>query len=97
MEASHDLEVAKYYLRESRPESSLYYLRSVLLNYPRTEAYIEAQAMYDELARYRDGASEQSEPQNSAGREADSSWADSSWAGASWVDSGMGSEGGGAE
>ena len=76
MQASHDLEVAKYYLRESRPESSLYYLRSVLLNYPRTEAYIEAQAMYDELARYRDAAYEQSEQQNSARREADSSRVD---------------------
>ncbi|MBI4583944.1 MAG: outer membrane protein assembly factor BamD [Planctomycetes bacterium] len=52
MEAQHDLKVAKYYLRESRPEAALYYLRSVLLNSPNTEAAREAREIYRHMAVY---------------------------------------------
>ncbi len=53
MEAQHDLKVAKYYIRESRPEAAMYYLREVLLNNPRTDAAREAREMYRQMARFR--------------------------------------------
>lgn len=53
MEARHDLKVAKYYLRESRPEAAMYYLRSVLLNNPTTDAAAEAREIYRQMARFR--------------------------------------------
>lgn len=53
MEARYDLKIAKYYLRESRPTAATYYLQSVILNYPKTEAYSEAREIYQEMERLR--------------------------------------------
>lgn len=52
MEAQHDLSVAKYYLRESRPRAARFYLRSVLLNNPKTDAAREARPMFQQLSEY---------------------------------------------
>ena len=53
MEAGHDLKVAKYYLRESRPEAAMYYLREVLLNNPKTDSAREAREIYEQMADFR--------------------------------------------
>jgi len=55
MQAQHDLTVAKYYLRESRPQAARFYLRSVLLNNPKTDAAREARPMFQELSKYDAG------------------------------------------
>jgi outer membrane protein assembly factor BamD len=52
IEAQHDLTVAKYYLRESRPRAARFYLRSVLLNNPKTDAAREARPMWEQLSDY---------------------------------------------
>ncbi len=59
MEARYDLKIAKYYLRESRPTAASYYLQSVILNYPKTEAFTEAREIYDEMERFRKEAEAQ--------------------------------------
>ena len=55
MEGSHDLKIAKYYLRESQPQAALLYLRSVIYNNPKTEAAHEAREIYENLEKHRSG------------------------------------------
>ena len=56
MEGRHDLKIAKYYLRESQPQAAMLYLRSVILNNPRTDAAREAREIYENLEKRRGGA-----------------------------------------
>ena len=53
MEAQHDLTVAKYYLRESRPEAAIYYLREVRRNNSNTKAAVEARQIFEQMENYR--------------------------------------------
>lgn len=49
LEAQHDLKIAKYYLRESRPEAARYYLEDVMNKHPYTEAFREAERIYRKM------------------------------------------------
>jgi outer membrane protein assembly factor BamD (BamD/ComL family) len=53
MEGMHDLQIAKYYLRESQPQAAILYLRSVILNNPKTLAAREAREIYENLEKRR--------------------------------------------
>ena len=56
MEAQHDLQIAKYYLRESQPEAARLYLRAVLFNNPLTDAAREAKEIHDYIQERRGGS-----------------------------------------
>lgn len=55
MEARHELKIAKYYLRESQPQAAMLYLRSVIINNPKTQAASEARDIYENMEKRRSG------------------------------------------
>jgi len=55
MEGQRDLNIAKYYLRESYPQAAMLYLRSVFIKNPKTEAAREARKIYENMELRRSG------------------------------------------